>query len=173
MPCGNCKHHCLSPIPTTEQTSDLLRAAQAADSTFGLTSSLGFRWSASHRRTRTSPELPPTMGRVTGLLFEIYVLICSGAKGTRTPGLLHAIHDESVRIVRTGQDGAGQTHSAVWQGLETTGVGWARSHLVSHWLQADRRSDPRASSGEPITVVQTSRPITAVGPAHNGLSTKV
>jgi len=35
--------------------------------------------------------------------------------------------------VRDGQDGAGQNLSAVWQGPEPTGTGWARSHLISHW----------------------------------------
>jgi hypothetical protein len=34
---------------------------------------------------------PLTVVAVTGLPFEIYPLICGGAKGTRTPGLLHAM----------------------------------------------------------------------------------
>jgi len=39
-------------------------------------------------------------------------------------------------MVRGGQDGAGQSQFLVWHGLESTGVGWTRSHLVSHWFPA-------------------------------------
>src|SRR5262249_49648156 len=39
----------------------------------------------------------------------------------------------SSGMVRDGQGHAGQTRFAIWPGQESTGVGWARSHLVSHW----------------------------------------
>jgi hypothetical protein len=37
-------------------------------------------------------------------------------------------------MVRDGQVRAGQSRFAVWPRTEPTGVGWARSHLVCHWL---------------------------------------
>ena len=36
-------------------------------------------------------------------------------------------------MVRDGQIRADQNRAAVWQQPESTGVRWARSHLVSHW----------------------------------------
>ena len=36
-------------------------------------------------------ECPSARVMVTGLAFELYALNWSGAKGTRTPGLLHAM----------------------------------------------------------------------------------
>jgi hypothetical protein len=42
-------------------------------------------------------QCPSTVMRTTNSVFDIMPLKCSGAKGTRTPGLLHAIHGESVR----------------------------------------------------------------------------
>ncbi len=41
----------------------------------------------------TCPSECPSMGvMVTGLAFELFHLTWSGAKGTRTPGLLHAMN---------------------------------------------------------------------------------
>jgi hypothetical protein len=42
------------------------------------------------------PQCPSTAVTTTGSVFDIRLLKCSGAKGTRTPGLLHAIHARAV-----------------------------------------------------------------------------
>ena len=39
---------------------------------------------------------PSAAARTTGSVFDIVLLKCSGAKGTRTPGLLHAMRIQSV-----------------------------------------------------------------------------
>jgi hypothetical protein len=38
-------------------------------------------------------------------------------------------------IVRGGQGGAGQNRFDIWRGPESTGMDWARSHLVSHFIR--------------------------------------
>jgi len=39
---------------------------------------------------------PSTVVKTTGLVFDIWLLKCSGAKGTRTPGLLHAMNHPGI-----------------------------------------------------------------------------
>jgi hypothetical protein len=76
-------------------------------------------------------------------------------------------------IVRDGQVRAGQSAVVVWDGLETAGMGWTRSHLIRHWLRADCQSDPRASSGHASPSVADIATHHRGGPAHNALSTRV
>ena len=69
-------------------------------------------------------ECPSARVTVTGLEFELYRLNWSGAKGTRTPGLLHAMN--LFMHFRTRGDTADQAIS-----LAHTSSDWLRQALAS------------------------------------------
>ena len=79
-----------------------------------------FRWLADRVAHSACPSsCPLVVVRTVGQVFDIVLLKCSGAKGTRTPGLLHAMPDESVWH---GPGWSGRRRPGPVRRLERTGV---------------------------------------------------